>query len=527
MPHVLTEPLGGSALAQLVASGQSLPAWYAPRPNTAEEWRARVADTRDSASGGWLDALMPALSPSGAAAERLRASAAGQGVVVTTGQQPGLFGGPIYTWSKALSALALADRLQESTGVPVAPVFWAATDDSDFAEASWTMVARRGGVDELRMPGETTGASMAHVPLGDVTSLLAQLERGAGSAAYRLPLDAAQRAYGPGRTVGGAYVALLRELLEPLGISVLDAAHPAVRAAAAPMLRSALRNAHVVGEAVAERDRALLDAGHTPQVAGVAGLSLVFATARGQRQRVPFADAPAAADTLPDEALSPNVLLRPVVERRIFPTVAYVAGPAELAYFAQTSAVAAALGAPVPLAVPRWSCTIREPDVDDILARFALTADDLQDPHAAETRIARLALPSDVSSAIARIRAAVDEGIAALPQHGGRLVPPAVIEGGARSISHRVARMERRFVASTKRRMTDALEQIGTARGSLFPNGTRQERALNFLPLLARYGRPLLDEMRREAGRHASAIVNGTAAAQVESSARAHAPDGS
>ena len=526
LPRIVTEPLGGSPLSELVASGRALAPWYAPRPDGADAWRERARDVGSGAgNAGWLDALLPALSPSGAAADRLRASAAGQGVVVTTGQQPGLFGGPIYTWSKALSALALADRLQQATGIPVAPVFWAATDDSDFAEASWTMVARRGGVDELRMEGDGSGASMAHVALGDLHELLDRLERGAGSVAYRDPLDIARRAYTPGQTVGGAYVELLRSVLEPLGISVLDAAHPAVRRAGGPILRRALHRAEIIAEALTERDRALLDAGHAPQVASVAGLSLVFATERGERQRIRITDARTAAESIAEEVLSPNVLLRPIVERWILPTIAYVAGPAELAYFAQTGAVASALELPLPLAVPRWSCTIVEPHVTEILERLSLTPDRLRDPHAADTMLARMALPSEVSGAIARMRIALNEGLATLERHGGDLVPPAVIEGGARSIAHRVMRMERRFVAAMKRRMSDALESIGTARGSLYPAGKRQERALNFLPFLARYGRPLLERMRGAADGHASALIGSSEAVDARASGRAVSSD--
>ncbi len=520
-PRIITEPLGGSLLSQAVAAGRAPATWYATRPQTADEWRVRASEVRSSANGiDWFDALMPALTPSGLAADRLHASAGGRGVVVTTGQQPGLFGGPIYTWSKALSALALADALERATGVPVAPVFWAATDDSDFAEASWTMVARAGGADELRVDGDSGGASMAQVPLGDISALLERLEQGAGSAAFREALELTRRAYRRGQTVGSAYIELLRGVLEPLGISVLDAAHPAVRRRAAPHLRAALHRANAVADAVSERDRTLLAAGHSPQVAGVAGLSLVFATKDGVRQRIRNVDAPAVADAEPDEALSPNVLLRPIIERSILPTVAYVAGPAELAYFAQTGAAATALDVSLPLAVPRWSCTILEPHVANILDRLSLDVDDLRDPHAAETRLAREALPAELSSAIARMRSSLDEGLAVLERHGDELVPASVIVGAARTIAHRVLRMERRFVAANRRRIADSLAHVATARGSLFPHGKRQERALNLVPLLARYGPPLLDAMLGAARIHADWLVGGApkpAAANPES----------
>src|SRR4029434_6671593 len=96
----------------------------------------------------------------GAAQARLERVASARGIVVTTGQQPGLFGGPIYTWSKALTALTLADEIEAATGVPTAPVFWAANDDADFGEACWTAVGVRGGGERLRGPARAARGTL-------------------------------------------------------------------------------------------------------------------------------------------------------------------------------------------------------------------------------------------------------------------------------------------------------------------------------------------------------------------------------
>ncbi|NBW64214.1 bacillithiol biosynthesis BshC [bacterium] len=127
-PRVVTEPVGGGALTRAALDGSAPRGWFAPRPRGAEQWTSHAESVRDGFAGaGWLDALRPALQLSGAAHERMARVAAGNGIVVTTGQQPGLFGGPGYTWLKAMSALALADRLERELGIPVAPVFWAAS----------------------------------------------------------------------------------------------------------------------------------------------------------------------------------------------------------------------------------------------------------------------------------------------------------------------------------------------------------------------------------------------------------------
>lgn len=369
---------------------------------------------------------------------------------------------------------------------------------------------------------------MSEVALGvDVAAAFETLKRGAGSAAFARAWEVARSAYlAPGQTVGGAYLALLRALLEPLGVAVVDASHPATRTAGDAVLRAALRRAPEVERALRDRDDAIARAGFDVQVPAVAGLSLVFASGRdGTKARVRASDAARVADEATPGTLGPNVLLRPVVERAILPTVAYVAGPGEIAYFAQVGAVAEALGAAIPLAVPRWSCTLLEPHVARLLARRSLEIADLAEPHAAEGRIGREALPPDVTATLAQLRGAVRTGAERLASVGhqesdGRsrpLVPAAAVDGARRSLEVRLDRLERRFVAAAKRTASEAMRDVAAARAALYPEGVRQERALNFLPFLARYGPALLDAMRDAAATHGARLVGDARASAAPS----------
>ena len=219
-PRVVTQPLTGNPLAAAAIAGTAPTGWYEAQPRDRGAWRERVERIRSGFTGDWLTRLAPAIEATGAAKERIESVAAGRGVVVTTGQQPGLFGGPIYTLSKALSALALADALQKATGVPVAPVFWAATDDTDFKEASSTVIAVPGGAQALRIDhSEPLGRPMSVMPLGDTSTELEALARSAGSTIDRTPIDLLERFYTSDATIGSAYVAFLRALFAPLGIA--------------------------------------------------------------------------------------------------------------------------------------------------------------------------------------------------------------------------------------------------------------------------------------------------------------------
>ena len=502
--RVLSLPLAMPKVARAAREGGPESAWYERAPRDASEWRARAGAMRSD--GRWADTLAPALQASGVAAERL-ARAADGGVVVTTGQQPGLFGGPIYTWSKALSAIALADAIEDVSGIPTVPVYWAATYDSDYAEASVTHVAVEDRVETLTAPPATvTGRGMRDTPLGDVNGGLRTLSTAAGAAAAPHVMDDVRRAYSGNTTVGDAFVALLRSVLQPLGMPVLDAGHPAMQALVRPVLARALADAAAVDAALRARSAALVAAGYDPQVALVDRLSLVFATVDGERRRLPIG---ARLDDARG-SLEPNVLLRPVVERAILPTVAYVAGPAEQAYFAQSTAVADALGMARPLAVPRWSGVIVEPHVQRILDRYGLDVDALRDPHAVLGRLVRERVPADVGAAMARYREVLDAAAADLEAAVTRTTPPlvdrAVADGTRRNIAHRLDRLERRIAAATKRREADLVRQIGVARASLFPLDRLQERVLNLMPMLARHGMPLLEAMNARARDHVAAF---------------------
>jgi bacillithiol biosynthesis cysteine-adding enzyme BshC len=512
MIRAITRNLGGSALARRALAGE-LPDWFASQPRDAASWKA-VADevAQDFAGRSWLDELLPALQPSHLAADRLRAAAQPGGIVVTGGQQPGLFGGPLYVLNKAITLLEMADALASATGRAVAPIFWAATDDADFVEANHVSVVRRAALDRLEMADrEAVARSMANTPLGDVTQQLARLEEACGSTPDGIALEAVRDAYTAGSTVGSAYVTLLRSLLEPLGVAVLDASHDAIRTASHATVVSALMHSEAISEALKDRSRDIVALGFHPQVADVPNLSLVFETAPdGTRKRVPVRNARNVASEATAAQLGPNVLLRPIVERRILPTVTYVGGPGEVAYFAQVSAVAEAMGTATPRISPRWSGTLVEPQVRDILEQLGATIEDFADPHAMEGKVAREGVSAAVRDSISRLRAELDLCVVRMRDD------EQTSEALARSIGtmqagveHRLQRLERRYAAARKQAGSQELRDVALVRASLYPAGAPQERVLSFIPFLARYGSAVIDAARAEAKLHVARVING------------------
>lgn len=505
---VLTESLGGSPLSRAGRAGE-LPEWFVPRPQTPDAWKAHARSVIASVDANWLEQLAPAFSASGAAKTRLQRSAHGAGLVVTTGQQPGLFGGPLMTLAKALTARALADTLQETTGLPVAPVFWAATDDADFDEAATVSVALGGGARALKLePRAPAGTPVARVPMGDDLARLTESLRDAcGSASHASYLECAVAAYHEGATIGDSYVALLRAVLEPLEIAVLDVSHPAVAAASVDVMQRAATRAVAVADAAKKRSDAITAAGFRPQVDDVAGLSLVFVNENDTKRRLTQAEA-AQYSPSKDRWLSSTVLLRPVLERALLPTATYIAGPGELAYFAQVTAVADALELPKPLVVPRWSTTLIEPRVHKMLNALGVSATALADPHAVEGKLARKAIDKQLLGALVALKATTEDAVTRIADANDGVIDQKVLDGVRRDIAHRVERLERRVTAGVKRRESALMGQVATARGALYPHGIRQERKLAWLPFLARGGSAVLAAMLDAATTHARGLVS-------------------
>ncbi len=440
-------------------------------------------------------------------------------VAVTTGQQPGLFTGPLYTIYKAVSTAALARVLERQWQRPVVPVFWAAGDDHDFTEASrasWISMAGTVATGALPpRPPDAPLTPMYRLPLGaEVEPALQALASDLPPSEFRdSTLDWLGRHYRPEATVAESFAGALAELLAPLGVAVLDSTHPAVKRAAARHLVRALGLAQDLDRDLGHRAAELRMAGADPGVPVGDGATLVMLEGTQGRDRLVFDDAGfltrrsrerfdlaalqriAAAEP---ERLSPNVLLRPVVESALLPTVAYLAGPGELRYLALTSPVYERMRIHRQLALPRWSGILVEPRVDRVLQKFNIELDDLLEPPGAlEGRLVRSQLPEDAVRAIADLRSAIESSYDELGARAVDIDPTLArpVQGAKHQALSGLQDVERKLVQHLKKRQETELGQIGKARALVLPDNKPQERVLTVAPFLARYGPALLAEL--------------------------------
>ena len=464
---------------------------------------------------GLAEAFVPSSSRQ-AQLDRLRRADA---LAVTTGQQPGLFTGPLYTIHKALSAAALARWLEARWDRPVVPVFWLAGDDHDFAEASTaSWLGADGSLVSASLPPRPPDAPltpMYRLPLGEgVQPALEALAGGLPTSEFRdATLDWLGRHYRPDATVGGSYAGAMAELLGPLGILCFDSTHPAAKRAIAPHLLTALRTARAIDE---DLDRWAEAQGATARTSGITvgdGAALVMLeaslgrdrlvqdgdgfTTRRSRERFDLAALERIAAQEPSR-LSPNVLLRPVVESAILPTVAYLGGPGELRYLAMTPPIYQRLEVPRQRPLPRWSGVIVEPRVDRVLEKFGLDLADLfAPPGTIEARLVRSQLPAEVLQTLERLRANIDDGYGVLERAAADVDPTLVrpTQAVRQQALTGTQDIEKKLVQHLKRRQETELSQLARARTAVLPGGKPQERVLTVAPFLARYGVGLLAEL--------------------------------
>lgn len=448
-------------------------------------------------------------------------------VAIVTGQQAGLFGGPFFTILKALTAIRLAHRLRRDHDVTAVPVFWIDAEDHDWPEVrscgllDGDLVLRTveapapDGAGERAVGSLVWPASIA----GTVDQLAAILPQTDYSGWLQ---EILRSAYAPGRSVSDSFARLLDSILGPLGLVVYDASDPAAKP--------------LVAELFAQE---LIHPGRTPLLAARAGADLV---SRGYHMQVtPHADSvalfdldagrrplrvrdgglavddepPVPADVMIARArrkpasFSPNVLLRPLVQDTIFPTVCYVSGPNELAYLAQLRGVYESFDIPMPLMYPRATATLVDAAGMRFLSKYQVPFEALQaqNEHALN-ELLRALLPPTVERTLREaqqeIEARMDAVIDAVPA-----VDPT-LEGRARSVlgrmQHELSSLETKVLQAAKRRDETLRRQYMHVQAQAFPQGEPQERTVGGAAFLNRYGPALvtrlLEELPIDGGTH-------------------------
>jgi len=449
--------------------------------------------------------------------ENLDRLAAGA-LAVVSGQQVGLFSGPAYSFYKALSTLAAAAGLR-AAGLDAVPVFWLATEDHDLAEVNHCFFSGRKGLArvELNPADSQTGRRVGEVRLGPAVGAAvrqaADLLEGPAAEEIR---EALREGYRPEETYGSAFAKLFTRLLAGRGLILLDPLDARWHRLAVPIYQRALEDAEALNADLLARSRALEKAGYHGQVKVTETSTLLFVDRNGQRlpvrrhtQGFVVGRSSFSAGELREvlekspQAFTANVLLRPVVQDALLPTVAYVAGPAEVAYFAQAEVVYRHLLVQMPAVVSRASYTLAPPRQRRLLAKYELTLREvLGGRQRLRRRMERAFLAPKLEREFTAGERAIRRSLARLRAPLGKLdgTLDGALDTAERKILYQFEKLRAKAGRARNFRsgVLDAHERL--ILDTLYPRHALQERSVCLLAFLAQSGMALLDELQSRAG---------------------------
>jgi bacillithiol biosynthesis cysteine-adding enzyme BshC len=420
---------------------------------------------------------------------------------VVTGQQVGLLGGPLYVLLKAATAIARAKQATAATGVEHVPVFWLATEDHDLEEVDQVSLLTKASVETLRLGVRSQETPVGGVALGEALDAL--LEQASGLLGYAPVCELLREGYSAGATFGSAFARLMARLFAGQGLIVMDAAGRDFHALGAGALRYAIEHAEELESALLDRSAELETAGYHAQVLVKAGASLLFLVSdvdgvkrREALRRLPDGTWRAGAGNSgasyttaellgilasEPERISPNALLRPVFQDSILPTTAYVGGPAEVAYFAQSEVLYQRVLGRVTPVLPRLSASLIEPEIGAVMAQHEVTLPDVMRPaEELAQRLGARAMPIEAKRKLAAAGNALDEALIAAEEYLGTLDAGLgkSAEVSASKMKYQMNRL-RRLAATFELQKEGSLKKHAEAMAlHLFPEGHPQERVV-------------------------------------------------
>jgi len=494
--------------------------FFAGSPADRNAWREAIDRTRahDRKRAPLVELLQAQQRRRNAPVEALAAASLlsdTSSVAIVTGQQAGLFGGPLFTLLKALTALQVAQRVRTDHGIPAVAVFWVDAEDHDWDEVKSCGVLDGDATPRSISIGNPAGAHagpVARVQLDEtITAALAELQSTLPATEFTAQLlEDLGQAYQPGVGMADAFSRWLERNLGARGLVVFDSSDAAAKPLVAHVFAREIDRAGETSRLAAQAGEALRGRGYHAQVTPNDDSLALFHMNAG-REPIKIAagglqvgDSTTPATTLVERArqhpveFSPNVLLRPLVQDTIFPTVCYVAGPSELAYLAQLRGVYEAFGVPMPLIHQRASATIVDSNAMRFLSKYDVQLESLRaQDEAALNDLLIAQLPASVEVAISVAGDTIEQRMDAL----AREVPliDATLEGATRSAMSRMQddlkKLHAKIVQAAKRKDETLRRQFHHARAQAFPSGHPQEREVGFVTFLNKYGPSLVDRL--------------------------------
>lgn len=494
---------------------------FAGDPGDPEAWRQTVARVQKAPRDRQALAALLArqLEGRGAPAEARQAAADFADpatVAIVTGQQAGLFGGPLYTLLKAVTTIQLARRVREEQKVPAVAVFWVDEEDHDWEEIRAADILDAEGTPRRITLADLSGAGTHMVSRltldAGVNDAVAELEQSLASSDFTAELMAQLRQhYRPGAGLATAFASWLEALLGGQGLVVFQASDSSAKGLVSDLFVREFEHPSRTTALARQAGSEMRALGHEPQVEpGEDSVAAFLVDEAGRHPIKSRAEEYVIGETVYSrralvdrarsfpEQFSPNVLLRPLVQDRLFPTVCYVGGPSELAYQAQLKRVYAEFGVEMPLLYSRASATLLDSAAVRFLERHRLP---LETVHVQDdsglNRLLESQLPPSIERTLEETGREIDQRTEALKKEIVALDPTlkGAVDTTADHMQHALKTLHHKIIQAAKRKHDTLRRQFDRTRNLAFPAGQPQERTLNLTFALNRYGPELPDRL--------------------------------
>lgn len=435
-------------------------------------------------------------------------------VAVVSGQQVGLFSGPAFAIYKAVTAIQIAQELVRA-GVDAVPVFWMATEDHDLDEVRSSTWFQNGKLRRFELPGNgDAGLPVGHIALGaQVQDMVDEAAGFLTSAGGEFVAGIFRESYGAQETYGSAFGKLFARLFAERGLILLDPLDARLHRVALEVLSKAVEERDALDEALLARGKELDKAGFAAQVKVTARSTLIFKMGSGVRQPITVSggkficgekswtkeELVRAVEAEP-ESFSPNALLRPVLQDYLLPTAAYIAGPAEIAYFAQAEVIYTKLLGRMPVILPRAAYTILDVKTEKLLRRYGLKVEDVwRGSQELRRKMETASVPPALGKNFDKTVKDSERALAQLKRQIVRLDPTlaGAVETAQKKIAFQLEKLKRKAgkARALKAGLIAAHQEF--LESLLYPHKVLQSRELCFLPFLASWGMSGLKELQK------------------------------
>lgn len=433
-------------------------------------------------------------------------------VAVVTGQQAGLFSGPLYTIYKAFSAIKLSECLR-GRGFKSVPVFWIASEDHDFDEVSKAFVInKKGNVEELKNEPnrEAENLPVGYVKLDDsiketIEKLFDELPQTEFTDELK---NSIEEIWKSGESFSDAFIFTLTKIFDKYGLIMLDPLDEKLKKIAAPIYVEAIKKSDEIVEALIKRSEELIEKGFHAQVLVTEDYFPLFWQAKDKTRNslkkskngtfkikddsreFTIEELAEIAENDP-QRFSPTVVLRAAVQDYILPTVCYFGGGAEVAYFAQSGEVYRILNRPRTPIFHRQSFTIVEAKHRRTMGKYDLNFKDLLGGKEENLpKIVEKFLNPEMTEIFAGAEEKINFELNLLNENLIEIEPTLAesLKTRRRKIAYHVENIRNKFHKAQIEKDETINRRISTLFEEILPHKALQERTINVLTFLNLYG---------------------------------------